>query len=126
LIKIFARTIPHSCHRYETVGDYWEEGFADREVRASEMGDEDMEFLVLLHEMIEQHLCLKRGIPEETIKAFDEEFERNRVEGNTDEPGHSLNAPYRREHVFSEKIEMQIAEELGVNWQEYTDRVNAL
>jgi hypothetical protein len=71
-------------------------------------------------------MCLKAGIPEPDIKAFDEEFEKNRVPGNTDEPGHDPRAPYHVEHVIAEEIEMLLAKKLGVNWQEYTDRVNAL
>jgi hypothetical protein len=118
--------IPNEAQRYPTVGDYYEAGF-NTFFKISALGDARMEFLVSIHEQIEQFLCKVRGISEPNqIKPFDEEFERNRQPGNVDEPGHDPSAPYHREHVFAEKIEMQIADELGVDWGEYSNRVNAL
>ena len=119
------RVIPHDQHRYETVGDYWDEG-TNTFVRVSEMGDARYEFLVAIHEFIEEFLCKHRGIPEPVIKAFDEAFELARPEGNTDEPGDSFDAPYREEHAFATYIERLIAEQLGVNWDEYGKVVTAL
>jgi hypothetical protein len=112
------RIIPHDKHRYETVGDYWYHGDT-REVRISDMNDEDCEFLVTIHELVEAHLCRKHGIDENAITAFDVAFEENRKEGNVDEPGDSPEAPYQKEHQFATKIEKLIAEELGINWEEY-------
>jgi hypothetical protein len=43
-----------------------------------------------------------------------------------DEPGHDPKAPYNKEHIFAEKIERQIAEELGVDWEEYSRVVESL
>ena len=120
------RPIPHEMQRYETCGDYWDEGVLT-EVRISTLGDARMEFCVMIHELIEEFLCKQRGISEvDQIKPFDEDFERNRKPGDISEPGHDPLAPYHKEHVFAEKIEMQIAEEIGLDWAEYTDRVNAL
>ena len=119
------RAIPHSSHRYETVGDYWDEGHLTN-VRVSTMGDARMEFCVMIHELIEEFLCKQRGISEPDIKAFDEAYEKHRQPGDLSEPGHAFDAPYRSEHIFAEKIEMQIAEEVELDWDEYTDRVNAL
>ena len=120
------RPIPHENHRYVgTVGDYWDEGVLT-EVRISQLGDARMEFCVMIHELIEEFMCKQRGIAEPDIKAFDEEFESNRQPGDLSEPGFSPNCPYLAEHTFATKIEMQIAEEIGLDWAEYTDRVNAL
>ena len=118
--------IPHSEHRYETVGDYWYPQSFRMEVRVSDMQNEDYEFLVLIHELVEAHLCRKRGIPEPNIKAFDEAFEAKRLPGNEDEPGFDPAAPYFKEHTFATVIEAQIAEELGVDWDEYSKKVNSL
>ena len=117
-MHINIHTIPHNTHRYETVGDYWddEEG---TNIRVSDMGNEDYEFLVVIHELIEQYLCKKRGISEEDISKFDIKFEKNRPEGNEDEPGDDQKAPYRKEHFFATTIERLIAGELGVDWKEY-------
>jgi hypothetical protein len=123
--RINIETIPIEEMRYDTVGDYYEES-GIRQFRIADMKNEDYEFLVLIHEMIEEHLTRKRGISEESITAFDVEFEKNRKEGNIDEPGHDINAPYHKEHVFAECIERLIAQELGVDWKKYDDTVNTL
>ena len=90
------------------------------------MGNEDYEFLVAVHELIEQYLCKKRNIKEPDISAFDIEFEKNRQPGNEDEPGDDPSAPYRKEHFFATSIERLIAAELGVDWQEYDKKINLL
>ena len=123
---IYIGIIPHSEHRYKTVGDYWYPQSYRMELRVSDMQNEDYEFLVMIHELVEAHLCRKRGIEEPVIKAFDEAFEARREEGNTDEPGFDPNAPYFKEHTFATFIEAQIAEELGIDWEEYSNVVNSL
>ena len=124
--KISIETIPHAQHRYETVGDYWHPTDDSVEVRVSDMGNPDYEFLVAIHELIELYLCKKRGIAEPDIKAFDEEFEAKREEGNEDEPGDSPLAPYQKEHQFATKIESQLAAELSVDWAAYGNAVMSL
>ena len=81
-MKIQLRTIPHTKQKYETCGNYWVDQNGVRQIRVSDMGNEDYAFLVGLHEQIEQHLCLKRGITEESISAFDIAYEANRPEGD--------------------------------------------
>jgi hypothetical protein len=119
------RLVPHERQRYETCGDYYDEGLLTN-VRVSVLGDARMEFCVMIHELIEEFLCKQRGIAEPDIKAFDEEFERRRQPGELSEPGFDFASPYFREHAFATQIEMQIAEEIGLDWAEYTERVNAL
>jgi hypothetical protein len=120
------RTIPHSEHRYETVGDYWDEGDTTQ-VRISQMGDTRMEFCVMIHELIEEFLCKRRGISEpNAIKPFDEAYEAKRPEGDESEPGDSPDAPYHKEHVFATIIERQVADELELDWEEYSKAVMAL
>ena len=125
-MKIQLKTIPHSSQRYETVGDYWVDQNGVRHIRISDMGNEDYEFLIGLHEQIEQHLCLKRGITEESISSFDIEYEKNRPDGDESEPGDHPDAPYRKEHFFATNIEHMIALELGVDWKLYSERVESL
>lgn len=124
-MKIIIQTIPHSEMRYDTCGDYWEEN-GIMKIRVSDMGNDDYSFLVAIHEMIEQHLCKKRGITEESITHFDIEFEKNREKGNDDEPGDDPRSPYKREHFFATTIERLVASELGVDWQEYEKEINIL
>ena len=126
-MNVLLNTIPHAVQRYETVGDWITDGRGHlRYVQVSEMGNEDYHFLVGIHEMIEAWLCLKRGVSQEAVDAFDRDFEAKRADGNEDEPGHDPSAPYHREHVFAEKIERLVADELGVNWDAYDKTVTGL
>lgn len=117
---ITIESIPHALHRYPTVGDWINDAFGDLHIRVSSTGNWRYDFLVALHELIEATLCNERGIDEPTIAEFDMRFEEQRELGMVQgEPGHALDAPYRKEHQFAESIERAVAEELGVDWGEY-------
>jgi len=125
-LKIYIETIPHHRQRYPTVGDYWEDNGVDQ-VRVSEMKDWRYEVLVAVHELVEMVLTRQRGIAEEAITEFDIGFEESRekqlVKG---EPGDHPHSPYRREHFFATNLERLLAAELGVDWFEYDQYVDAL
>lgn len=128
-MNIQSKTIKHSEQKYETVGDYFKDG-DNWQFRISDMKNTDYEFLVFIHEVIECYLTQKRGITEKSITEFDKEFEKVReyfpkIIGDQ-EPGHMVNAPYHKEHVFAEKIEKLVAEELGVDWNRYDKTVSEL
>lgn len=111
-MEINIKTIPHKKQRYETCGDWQiKDGLID--IQVSETENEDFNFLVGIHELIESYLCKKRGIKEEDATNFDLQFEGN------GEPGDSKFAPYNKEHKFATKIERLCAKELKVNWIEY-------
>ncbi|VVB61608.1 Uncharacterised protein [uncultured archaeon] len=118
--------IPHSRQRYETCGDWIFDDFGDLHIRISDTGNTDYEFLVGIHEQIEAYLCNKRRIKEKDITRFDIQFEKNREEGNTDEPGDHILAPYRKEHQFATKIERELAKELDIDWNEYSKTIDEL
>lgn len=125
--KIKILTIPAAEQRYDTVGDYWWPSVERLEVRVSELGNEDFNFLVAVHELIEAYLCKRRGISEPSITAFDIAFEVRREKGLESaeaEPGNSPTAPYRAEHRIATTIEYLVARELGVSWEEYDNAVN--
>ena len=86
-------------------------------MRISNLGDEDLEFLVLIHELVESYLCKVRGIEFDEIDAFD------KGHPELDEPGESSEAPYHKEHLFAESIEKQLAQELKVDWNLYMERI---
>ena len=128
-MKICIKTIPHNEHRYETVGDYWYDKNGALQVRVSDMGNKKYEFLVIIHELIEEFLTKDRGIEEPDIKAFDEKFEEEReqgLHGDDEEPGDSPDAPYRQEHFFATNIERMLSSELRVDWKDYDDTVMSL
>lgn len=122
-MRIVIETIPHASHRYPTLGDYWVDADGTVQIRVSDFsGACDTPrlyaLLIAFHEMIEQALCLQRGIAEEAITAFDMAHLAD-DDPWVDDPGHCPQAPYHREHVFAECLERLFAAELGVNWQEY-------
>jgi hypothetical protein len=115
---IEVKTIPQKDHRYPTLGDYVGHERL-RFIQVSEMGNAKYEFLIALHEMIEQSLCLERGIPEQSITDFDIAFEDKRLPDDDSEPGDDPLAPYYAEHQFATKIEKMMCEELGLDWNAY-------
>lgn len=122
MLRIEIKTIPHKKQRYETCGDYWENEKGDIHIRVSEMRNPRYEFLVALHEMVEQFLTRERGIKEADITEFDINFEKQREMGihkAEDEPGDDVEAPYRREHFVATNIERILANELGIDWKSY-------
>jgi hypothetical protein len=122
-------TVKHENQRYNTVGDWLiDENDPKKPIQifVSEMGNEDYEFLVGVHELIEAYICKKRGIEEVDVSTYDIAFEAGRAEGNYDEPGNHPLAPYFNEHAFATKIEKQIAAELGVDWEAYDKTVCSL
>lgn len=112
-------TILHHHQRYATVGD-WQFRFDDLFVNVSSLDNEDYEFLVGLHEMIEAYLCLKAGISEESVTEFDTSF------AGVGEPGDDPRAPYHNQHKFAMHIEQLVALELGVDWEAYADAIDDL
>ena len=108
--------------RYETIGDYFDKN--DKTfIEVYNLNNEDMNFCVAIHELIEQYLCKKKGIKERDIMKFDLNFEKNRKEGDFSEPGDADSCIYGRQHRFAENIERQLAYELGLNWKKYDDKV---
>ena len=125
-MKIIIETIPHNEHRYPTVGDYWTDQDGVRHIRVSETKDPRHALLVALHELIESELCSRRGISEHVIDTFDMDYEDKRGADDHSEPGDLLDAPYHIEHVFAGCIERLMAQQLDVNWQEYSDALSEL
>ncbi len=130
-MRIVIETIPHASQRYPTIGDYWVDPDGTMQVRVSDFASvvptsdfaRNYAVLIALHEVVEQVLCLQRGIEEAAITAFD----MAHLTGEwSDDPGHCPDAPYHREHVFAECLERLFAAELGVNWQAYTAAIEAL
>jgi len=109
--------------RYPTAGDYYLDFLITR-IEVFDQGNEDHNFLIALHELVEEYLTRKRGISEEDITAFDLQYEKNRDPEDTDsEPGDDLAAPYYREHRFAMIMEQLMAHELGVDWNSYDKNI---
>lgn len=103
--------------RYNTCGDYYAINKYITKIDIKRQLNEDYEFLIMIHELIEEHLTRKRGIKEEEIMKFDMEWE-NRID-KVDEPGNQDDCIYKKEHRFAENIERLICQELKIDWFEY-------
>ena len=123
------QTIPHKDQRYDTVGDYWESEASTGTIvhfRISQLSDPRFEWLVLIHELTEYFIVKLEGIPLASIDEFDKKFEEDRPEGNTDEPGDSIAAPYFMAHQTATMVERMFAIILGVFWKVYEAEINSL
>jgi hypothetical protein len=128
-MKINIETIRHYRQRYETLGDYWYDPDGRIQVRVSSTGNDDYDFLIMIHELIEEHLTKRRGLSEPDIKAFDEKYEKEREEGfhkEDDEPGFDERAPYRVDHTISTGVELLLCGIMGLDWEAYGRKLNEI
>ena len=116
-MKIEIRTIDHKAQRYNTAGDYFEgkEGFTF--FRISEMGNEDYNFLIAIHEFGEAYLCKREGIKFKDIDKFDIDHPE------LDDPGSSPKAPYHKQHMLMLIIEKLLCRSMGLSWKMYEKRL---
>ena len=104
--------------RFGQLGDWFRNGAGTDCIEVQEMGNEDEEFLIALHEFCEWYLCKKAGVTQESVDEFDKNF---KGEG---EPGDDKAAPYYRQHAYATMIEALMCKELGLDWDEYLSRTN--
>ena len=139
-MKISIETIPHHLQRYDTCGDWvfehetniasCVESIRDNKplpeleeilkINISETGNEDSNFLIAVHELIEAYLCKKAGITGEQVDQWDMNF---KSEG---EPGDDPYCPYRNEHTIASYIEVQTARYLGISPEKHEGNIKAL
>src|SRR6266581_569776 len=110
---IHIENVRQQDQRYSTLGDYFEGKNGVIEIRISNLGNSDFEFLITLHELCEQYLVRKMGISNETIDAWD------LAHSDADEPGDLEGCPYRDAHEWAAAMEQVMGAKLGVDWDEY-------
>ena len=115
IISHIVKVIPHLEQRYRTMGDYIREADGTVTISVSHTGNPDVNFIVSLHEMIEEYLTHKRGIPEPVIFRFDIDHPE------LDDPGMDPRAPYHREHFFCDIIDRLLCEQLGITYEFYQE-----
>lgn len=126
-VNINIEIIPHDQHRYETVGDWWFDEKGVLQIRVSKLGDNwKAESAIVVHELCEVLLCKARGISQESVDAFDKQYEAKRPDGDESEPGDDPQAPYRNEHCFATGIERMLIAAFGMSWKDYEDEINSL
>ena len=129
-MEIHIKTVSNDKMRIKNgVGDYWYDDEGILQIRVVELGDEFMEKSIAIHEMIEEALTKKRGLPEPEIQAFDEYYDGRIKQGlvpEDSEAGFDDNAPYRNEHVFADSVERGMFALANASWNEYTDKINSI
>jgi hypothetical protein len=131
-MKIMIQTISHNEQRYETVGD-WQftqvaiplvEPIDALLINVSDLGDEKMNCLIAIHELVEALLC-RFHEPEITGKEVDE-FDFHASEAGIEEPGEDERAPYHNQHRIATRFEQFLCQELNVDWKEYEKKIDSL
>ena len=124
LSTIRIRWIPVYYGEHPAVGreafymPYIEQQVPHWQFQVIDLGNDDYEFLIFIHELIEWRLTQKHGVAEEDITAFDKQHL------DTNEPGYLKEAPYHKEHMAAEAIERMVATLLGVEWNDYEEAIN--
>lgn len=118
-MEIVIKTIPHDGQDYETVGNWGRDSDGNLTVSVSAMGNEDYEFLVGIHELVEAWLCERRGVSDAAVTAFDTAYEAARPAGDLSEPGDDPAAPYSQEHCLATAVERMLCPFLGIRWADY-------
>jgi len=124
-VNVTIKVIDHSEQRYETCGD-WQFTNDGLLITVSRLGNFRQEMCVAVHELCEVLMCMHNGISQHDVDKFDIEYEENRKEGDTSEPGDSPLAPYNRQHIVATVIERTLAHELDIDWMEYEETINKL
>lgn len=123
MLKFIMKVIPHHWHDYPTVGNYFYTKNGTFVIFCSDLKNDNLHLLIFSHEMVEASIALSRGISLSKIDKFDKRFEE---EGKEGEPGDDAESPYKKEHRFSENIERLIAHELNIDFNSYSNILDAL
>jgi len=125
-MKIIIEIIPHENQRYETCGDYFIDDNGDIQIRVSDFGTELENIMVGTHELIEFALLRHRGVTDKDIDKFDLAFEEREDKGEFEEPGFAADSPYIAEHTLATSVELQMCALAGINWNEYSAKIEKL
>ena len=119
--RIVIQVVPHKNQRYDTAGDYWEDGHTWH-FRISDMGDWESELLCAMHELTEKILCKRRGIRDSVIDKFD----TSKFAQKLADPGLSKKAPYHKEHMAGMFVERFLCRELDKSWNKHNSNYGKL
>jgi hypothetical protein len=113
--------IDHKDQRYETVGD-WQHIGDDVVISVSKMNP-DSEFLVAVHEFIEQYLCKAFGVTQQVVDTWDME---HGIDLEANEPGDDPLAPYHAQHLVATQVEKDLCFALGLSWEDHCKVIDSL
>lgn len=122
LKSITITVIPHSEQRYPTCGDWQFDEGRNLYIKVSDTGEPLFNFLLARHELDEAIMCANDGVSEKEV----DEYDFSHPEAGGDCFDDNTDAPYYVQHNTALAAEYQMARNLGVDWVEYSDAVNAL
>ena len=108
------------------MGDWTINHHGEISIFISETGNDDYNFLVALHELIEVWLCKRSGITQGDVDNFDMDYEKFRLLGDTSEPGDDYKAPYRDKHCIATGIERMLCGIMKIPWVVYEETLENL
>jgi hypothetical protein len=118
--RIVIEVIPHAEQRYDTCGDWQFDNEGNLNIKVSDTGDDNYNFLVARHEMDEAWLCQAEGISQQQVDEFD------LAHPDDDQPGENPDAPYYNQHLFATAAEQHMALALQLDWHNYEQHLEAL
>lgn len=127
-MNIDVQFVPHTQHRYSTIG-YWR---VEDDILHIEISQEicwENRISVLFHELIEAAWCITHGITTAECDAFDDLFEREYTEGirpKSVEAGHDKRCPYRKGHIWGCRFEWLVLFILGADKKKCDAECDAL
>jgi len=130
------RIIKHNMQRYDTCGDWFlvptnaDDDAVELQISISDTGDDDANFLLYKHELLEALLYLyKRDFTQAAVEAvdkWDKSFIEDDTSGGVDEPGADPECPCYAEHMMASALEHDIAAQLEMDWNYYTNLISNL
>lgn len=116
-MEIWAKSIPISQMRWGILGDYWTHHSDLTNIRVAETGNQIMNRLLFLHEVMEDTIKKALGITDEIVDAY---CDRKFAEGVMPDSD-NLDSPIHDIHMFCSEIEFKVCEKCGIARKEYED-----
>lgn len=123
--KVTIEVVAHENQRYPTAGDWVMDG-EDLMIFVSETGNDNYNYLLMVHELVEALLCERDDIEQSLVDKFDRNYEKKRKKGDLSEPGDNPNAPYYEQHQVATLAEKIVALQMLIDWPSYEDKINKL
>ena len=127
-MNISVQFIPHTQHRFTTIG-HWFVVDDTLHIQISREICWENKVAVLFHELIEAAWCINHAITTEQCDAFDDLFEREYEEGKwpkSVEAGMDKRCPYRKGHIWGRRFEWLVLFALGANKKKCDAECDAL
>jgi hypothetical protein len=117
-------TIPIEQQDYKSADNWFDPnewtGELFFETLTGDTGNKDHNFLILIHALVEQYLCYRKGITADEVTAFD------LAHPDSLEPGDEKKSPYRKQHAVATEVEAIVSVALGVDWGKYEESINKM